>query len=100
MSNQIDTQNKALTVIEEKGFFERIRDEIKEPLKSTLDTTEQLTANVIIATAHTADLGMTSVNVCTVGIGSTAKYSAEALKSMDIDAMIKSLTVDLLSDNK
>jgi hypothetical protein len=100
MSNQIDTQSKAVTVIEEKGFFERIRDEIKEPLSNTLETTEQLTANVIISSAQIVDLSMTTVNACTVGVGSTAKYTSETLKSIDIDSMIKSITVDLLSDGK
>jgi hypothetical protein len=100
VSNHKDTQNKALAIVKERGFFERIRDEIEEPLSSAFETTEKLTANVIISSAQIIDLGLTTVNACTVGVGSTAKYSSQTLKSMDIDGMIKSITVDLLTDGK
>jgi len=100
MNNTLEKQKQALVIVEEKGFFQRISDEIKEPLNSTLETTEKLTANVIISSAHTVDLGMTSVNVIVEGISSATKHSAQALKQLDIDALIESIPTGKLTDEK
>ena len=92
MSNSLEKQQQALVIVEEKGFFKRIVDEIQEPLSSTLETTEKLTANVIISSAQTVDLGMTSVNLLVEGFSSATKHSTQALKRLDIDGVLESFS--------
>ena len=94
------TNCTALAVIQNKGILRRLIDDIETPVKSAVESTGQLTANVIVASAQTVDLGMTSLNVLVEGVSSTAKYSSDMLKELDVDEAIKSVTVDLMRRDK
>lgn len=99
MSNKINPTNcTAIATINNGGFLKRIINEIEQPLKSAVESTSQLTTSLIVASAYSVDLSVTTLNVVVEGLGYSAKYSADTLKQLDIESSIKSISADLLKD--
>ncbi|MFC3095664.1 hypothetical protein DRW07_07895 [Alteromonas sediminis] len=76
------------------GILKRLYEDVKTPALSAIESTEKLTANVLIASVQTFDLGVTSLNVIAESIESTARHSVEQMKRIDVDSVFKSLTKD------